>query len=50
MIPEWAWGASIALVLAVLAISLTTIPERYVEWRRRVKRELWDADSDGNID
>ena len=43
---EWWMTAGAVVVGIILTITLSSIPERFVEWRRRI----WESDSDGNLD
>jgi hypothetical protein len=41
----WGWIIALGIVGLILAVSLSSIPERLIEWRR----QFWETDSDGNL-
>lgn len=45
MTAGWGWIIALAIASLILGVMLTSIPERIIEWRRRI----WETDSDGNI-
>jgi hypothetical protein len=43
MTTGWGWIVALGSVGLILAVSLSSIPERLIEWRR----QFWETDSNG---